>query len=76
MAIVKPASVMKIQIDIDGPDGNAFCLLGYAKQYSRQLGLDYEKVQKEMTRGDYKNLVKTFDHYFGEYVDLVTRQDF
>jgi hypothetical protein len=75
MAIVKPQSVMKIQIDIDGPDGNAFCLLGYAKQYARQLGLDYKKVQGEMTSGDYKNLINTFDHYFGEYVDLVTKQD-
>ena len=31
-----------IIIDLTGPDGNAFVLLGYAKQFARQLKFDSE----------------------------------
>jgi hypothetical protein len=57
-------------IDLTGPEGNAFCLMGYARRYSRQLGLDSDKVIGEMMRGDYENLVNVFDNYFGDYVIL------
>jgi hypothetical protein len=60
----------KIEIDLTGPDGNAFVLLGYAKDLSKQLGVNYEKVKSEMTSGDYDNLLNVFDKYFGEYVIL------
>lgn len=60
----------KKEIDLTGPDGNAFVLLGYAKSYAKQLGLDYETINKEMTSGDYENLVNVFDKYFGDYVIL------
>lgn len=57
-------------IDLTGPEGNAFCLMGYARRFSRQLGLDSEKVIGEMMRGDYQNLVNVFDGYFGDFVIL------
>ena len=57
-------------IDLTGPQGNAFVLLGYAKQFARQLKLDGNKIVNEMTEGDYEHLVETFDKYFGEYVIL------
>jgi len=57
-------------IDLTGPEGNAFCLMGYARRYSRQLGLDSDKVIGEMMRGDYQNLIEVFDGYFGDYVIL------
>lgn len=60
----------KRKIDLTGPDGNAYVLLGMAKEYAEQLDLDWELVNKEMTRGDYKNLIKVFDSYFGDFVDL------
>ncbi len=28
----------QIIIDLTGPDGNAFALMGYARQFARQLG--------------------------------------
>lgn len=59
-----------IVIDLTGPEGNAFCLMGYARKFARQLGLDSEKVIGEMMRGDYQNLVNVFDGYFGDYVIL------
>ena len=60
-------------IDLTGPQGNAFVLLGYAKQFARQLQFDDElkdKIISEMTEGDYEHLVETFDKYFGEFVIL------
>ena len=60
----------KIIIDLTGPDGNAFVLMGYARQFARQLGLDSNKIIKEMTSGDYENLLEVFDKNFGSFVIL------
>ena len=60
----------KIEIDLTGPEGNAFFLLGTASSLSKQLGLDSKKIQNEMMKGDYEHLVKTFDKHFGEFVTL------
>jgi len=68
---IKKKSNRGIEIDLTGPDGNAHVLLGYAEQYANQLGLDNEQIQKEMTSGDYENLVQTFDKYFGSFVTLL-----
>ena len=57
-------------IDLTGPDGNAFVLLGKAKGYARQLGLDGSEIQAEMMEGDYEHLVETFDKCFGAFVIL------
>lgn len=57
-------------IDLQGPKGNAFYLLSVAESLSKQLGLDYEKIMKEMKSSDYDNLIETFDDYFGDYIDL------
>ena len=60
----------KRKIDLTGPDGNAFVLLGLAQNYARQLNLNAEQIRTEMQAGDYENLIKVFDSYFGDYVDL------
>jgi len=57
-------------IDLTGPQGNAFVLMGLASRYARQLGLDSDAVLAEMQQGNYENLVQVFDRYFGEYVIL------
>ena len=59
-----------IVIDITGPEGNAFALMAYARRFARQLGIDSTKVIGEMMSGDYENLIKVFDGYFGDYVVL------
>jgi hypothetical protein len=59
-----------IVIDITGPEGNAFALMAYARRFARQLGIDSNKVIGEMMSGDYENLIKVFDGYFGNYVVL------
>ena len=57
-------------IDLTGPQGNAFFLLGQAEQYARDLGLDGDSITTEMRSGDYENLVQVFDRYFGDHVIL------
>lgn len=57
-------------IDLTGPEGNAHVLLGYAKKFANQMGLESEQVLSEMKSGDYENLVIVFDNYFGEFVTL------
>jgi len=59
-----------IVIDLTGPEGNAYCLMGYANKFARQLDLDANQIIEEMKSGDYENLVTTFDKYFGDYVIL------
>ena len=50
----------KIEIDLTGPDGNAFVLLGYAKRLSRELDLNYKQILDEMMEGNYENLINVF----------------
>jgi hypothetical protein len=59
-----------VEIDLTGPDGNAFVLLGTANSLAKQLGLDGKKIQSEMMAGDYENLITVFDKHFGEFVTL------
>ena len=60
----------EIVIDLTGPDGNAFVLMGMAKQYAKQLGIDASKIINDMRSGDYEHLVQVFDDAFGEFVIL------
>ncbi len=62
-----------IIIDLNGPDGNAFYLMGIAKRFGRQLGWDNGKCQdlvNEMMEGDYEHLLQVFDREFGTFVIL------
>ena len=82
--------IRQIEIDLSGPDGNAFALMGRAKVLAKQLRLNLdlacdllqelgvsnspknagEYITQEMMAGDYENLIRVFDKYFGEYVIL------
>ncbi len=63
-------------IDLRGESGNAYVILGMAQNLTKQLvkadpeRYDWTKIQSEMMSGDYKNLVNTFEEYFGDYVDI------
>lgn len=57
-------------IDLTGPEGNAWVLMGYARNYAKQLGLNSATITEEMMAGDYENLLEVFDSYFGAYVIL------
>ena len=61
-----------IEIDLNGPEGNAFALLGYASRLGKQI-YGYEKTEEileEMKLSTYELLLLTFDKYFGDFVIL------
>ena len=68
--IKKKNETFGIEIDLTGPNGNAFYLIGAANNLAKQLGLDGKAIQAEMMKGDYENLVKVFDNHFGHFVTL------
>ena len=57
-------------IDITGPAGNAFSLMGQARNLAKQLGMDPNPIIEGMMSGDYENLLQVFDDNFGDYVIL------
>ena len=59
-----------IEIDLSGPEGNAFVLIGYAGKWAKQLSLDSKAIQAEMMSGDYENLLNVLEKYFGDYIIL------
>ena len=71
MAIVKKTKQREIVIDLTGPDGNVFVLMGTAKRFARQLDLDGDKIINEMMSSDYENAVQVFDNNFGSFVTLL-----
>jgi len=62
-------------IGLRGPEGNSFVLLGKAGELAKQLGLDDKAIKAEMMSGGYDNLIRVFDKYFGQHVDLVGFSD-
>lgn len=71
---IREATGEKPYIDIRGPQGNAYCVLGTAQNLSKQLGHTKEEsksIQDEMTSGDYENLISVFDKHYGDYIDIV-----
>lgn len=59
-----------IEIDLTGHEGNAYYLLGTANNLAKKIGLNSEAILSEMKSGDYENLIKVFDKYFGSFVIL------
>ena len=68
---IKQKSHQKMEIDLTGPQGNAYCLLGTAVALAKQFNLDDAAILEEMQESDYENLITVFDKHFGDYVDLV-----
>ena len=63
----------KIEIDLRGPEGNVFYLIGAVGTIGKQLGWcgeAIEMVRGMMMLGDYENALKVFDHHFGDHVIL------
>ena len=73
--MIRPTKDRQIYINLDGPQGNANVLMATAINLANQVGLDGDKIIMEMRSGDYINLVKIFDKYFGKYVILETTNE-
>jgi hypothetical protein len=68
--IKKKQNSEKIEIDLTGPQGNAFYILGVAQNLCKQVGIDSKPLLDEMRSGDYENLIEVFDKKFGSVVTM------
>jgi len=66
-----------IEIDLTGPDGNVFYLLGVAKKLTRTLNerrgneyLVWKDIQADMMSDDYDHAIDVFEENFGHIVIL------
>ncbi len=63
----------KMEIDLTGPEGNAFVLMNYARRWGKQLGYSDHRIKSiidEMKLTNYEGLLYTFDREFGSFVTL------
>ena len=63
----------KIEIDLHGKNGNAMYLLSLVEVIGKQLNIPTEvrkDIKSVMMMGNYEDLIKTFDIWFGDYVIL------
>jgi hypothetical protein len=60
-------------IDLHGPQGNAFALMGIAADWLRQMKRpdEMDALQTEMMSGDYNNLLTVFQKKFDGLVEFV-----
>ena len=75
MSIVAKGRPSTTVIDLDGSEGNAFVLLGYANSTMKKSGFDKETMDRifnEMKSGNYIDLLRTFEKYFGSVYTLQT----
>lgn len=61
----------KRQIDLSGPEDNAYCLLGICHGIAKQLKIDWKPISEDAMSKDYEHLLVVLDKHFGEYVDFV-----
>lgn len=71
---IKIGSTQKKEIHLSSSRGNAFALIGIAKQLSKKLDKSKEEIDvlvNDMMSGNYEHLIKVFDDNFGDYIDLI-----
>jgi hypothetical protein len=62
-----------IEIDLSGPEGNAFFLMKQVEVLGRNFGYSQQRIaaiRKVMMMGDYDGLVSVFDREFGHIVTI------
>jgi hypothetical protein len=59
---------MRVEIDLTGPEGNVFVLMGYVTRWARQLGLNAQKLIDDMRSSDYEHAIQVIEENFGDYV--------
>ena len=72
MAVVKREEYTQPRVlDLAGPEGNAYVLLGIAHGLLEEQGMDPDMYITMMKSGDYGNLVRLFNELFGEFFTIV-----
>ena len=67
----------KIEIDLTGPQGNVFFLIGTARDLGKQLnklrGADYfdvKAITEDMMSDDYEHAIDVMEEHFGDFIIL------
>ena len=64
-----------IEINLSGPHGNAYALIGLAVRLGKEIGMpkaEIDAITKEMQAGDYKHLLTTLkDSFADETFDFI-----
>jgi len=58
----------KLELNLSGPEGNAFVLMGIAQSWAKRLGLDAKAVTADMMSGDYEHLLSVMEKHFGDHI--------
>jgi hypothetical protein len=51
-------------INIDGPEGNSFTLISFARSLCKVKNMNSKPITDKMMSGDYKNLLTVFQESF------------
>ena len=76
MITTRPIRETAYEIDLTGPQGNAYYVMGVARNIMKQINreipgrYDSEAIMAEMTSGDYENLLSVMEKHFGDYVTM------
>lgn len=54
----------KPKLKLVGKDGNAFAILGNAREVALKNNMDWEVIKKEAMSGNYQHLLATMMRYF------------
>ena len=76
---IKKDAPKKLVIDLDGPEGNAFVLVGIAKNLARNSHYSKEEtdeLMQDMKSKSYGDLLVTFDSHFGSIVDFEMSEEY
>lgn len=65
-----PESKQLPVLDLAGPEGNVFNLMGIAQNIAKKLDLDGKAIINEMKASDYNNAVYVFNREFGQFFDI------
>jgi len=75
--ILKKEETGMVEIDLTGPDGNVFYLMGAAKKLTRTLNerrgndfLNWRNIQTDMMSDDYEHAIDVLEENFGHLIIL------
>lgn len=58
----------KIFISLSGETGHAFNIIAMVRKVCKETGQDFEPIEREMTVGDYDNLIDVVKEHFDCFV--------
>lgn len=69
--MIRQAQTQQNVINLDGPEGNAFYLIGFTAKVLQQRGIGYDPAQL-LELKSYKELLKAIDGLIGDMVIFET----